>query len=108
MSNPQIDNEGNKYWYLNGKFHREDGPSVEYIDGTKYWHIEGKLHRIDGHAIENIIGDKLWYIEHKLHRMDGPAIEYSNGDKYWFYHGEQILCSSTEEFVRIIKLKAFW
>ena len=56
-----ISSDGNKYWYLNGKLHRVDGPAVECSDGTKYWYLNGKLHRVDG-----------------------PAIEYSNGDKYWF------------------------
>ena len=26
---------GTKYWYLNGKFHREDGPAIECANGTK-------------------------------------------------------------------------
>ena len=33
---------GTKFWYLNGKRHREDGPAVEYADGTKYWYLNGK------------------------------------------------------------------
>jgi hypothetical protein len=29
---------GNKSWELpNGKFHREDGPAVEYSNGSKQW-----------------------------------------------------------------------
>ena len=24
----EIDDYGNKYWYLNGKYHREDGPAL--------------------------------------------------------------------------------
>lgn len=27
----------------NGKFHRTDGPAIEYADGTKYWYLNGKL-----------------------------------------------------------------
>jgi hypothetical protein len=30
---------GTKFWYLNGKQHREDGPAVEYSDGTKFWYL---------------------------------------------------------------------
>ena len=30
---------GDKLWRLNGKFHREDGPAVEYAYGTKYWYL---------------------------------------------------------------------
>ena len=36
--------DGSKFWYLNGKHHREDGPAVEYADGTKYWYLNDKLH----------------------------------------------------------------
>ena len=32
-----VDANGTKYWSLNDKFHREDGPAVEYVDGTKRW-----------------------------------------------------------------------
>jgi hypothetical protein len=34
-----VGENGDKRWYLNGKFHREDGPAIEYADGTKYWFI---------------------------------------------------------------------
>jgi len=33
---------GAKFWYLNGKQHREDGPAVEYADGSKFWYLNGK------------------------------------------------------------------
>jgi hypothetical protein len=33
---------GDKWWYLNDKRHREDGPAVEYASGTKSWYINGK------------------------------------------------------------------
>lgn len=29
-------------WYLNGDFHREDGPAMVYCDGRKWWWLEGK------------------------------------------------------------------
>jgi hypothetical protein len=38
----QVYNNGYKYWYLNGKLHREDGPAIEYADGDKYWYLNGK------------------------------------------------------------------
>jgi hypothetical protein len=84
MKNGLVIENGIKCLYKNDILHREDGPSVEW-DSYKSWHINGKLHRIDG-----------------------PAIEFINGDKCWFYHGERINCTSTEEFLKIIKLKAFW
>jgi len=33
--------DGDKYWYLNGKLHREDGPAVEWADGYKSWYLNG-------------------------------------------------------------------
>ena len=33
---------GDKVWYLNGKFHREDGPALESANGNKYWYLNGE------------------------------------------------------------------
>ena len=33
---------GTKYWYLNGKLHREDGPAIESANGSKSWYLNGK------------------------------------------------------------------
>ena len=54
--------DGTKKWYLNGKFHREDGPAIEYADGAKEWYLKNKLHREDGPAIERVDGSKCWYL----------------------------------------------
>jgi len=51
---------------------------------------------------------KEWWIEGKRHRIDGAAIEYADGTKHWFYDGEEINCSSQEEFEKYVKNKAFW
>jgi antitoxin component YwqK of YwqJK toxin-antitoxin module len=79
---------GDKYWYLNGKRHREDGPADELSDGTKFWYLNGNRHREDGPAEEYNNGSKTWYLNGKLHREDGPAVEYSNGDKFWYLNGQ--------------------
>ena len=52
-------------WFLNGKYHREDGPAVEYADGTKSWWLNGKRHRVDSPAIEYADGSKAWYLNGK-------------------------------------------
>ena len=80
----EVNRFGDKHWYLNALYHREDGPAVEYSNGNKYWWINGKRHR-----------------------EDGPAIECSDGDKEWYYHGKQIDCKDNQEFLRMIKLIAF-
>ena len=54
---------GDKYWYLNGERHREDGAAVECVSGYKAWYLNGKRHREDGPAVENTNGDKRWYLD---------------------------------------------
>jgi hypothetical protein len=65
---------GTKYWKLNGDFHREDGPAIEYTDGARAWFINGQLHREDGPAIDYNDGNKQWHLN---------GIEYSTKEK-WF------------------------
>ena len=77
---------GNKYYYLNNRLHREDGPAIEYINGNKFWFINGNYHR------EN-----------------GPAIEYADSElKSWWVNGIEIPCRTQKEFERLMRLKAFW
>jgi hypothetical protein len=80
---------GSKMWYLNGQFHRTDGPAVEYADGTKVWYLNGQYHREDGPAIEFADGTKQWYLNYQLHRADGPAVEWPNGNNEWYLDGNQ-------------------
>ena len=69
-----------------------------YIDtyGTKRWYLNGEYHRTDGPAIEYSNGDKRWYLNGLQHRTDGPAIEHLNGNKEWFLNGEYL---SEEEYL---------
>ena len=67
----KVDDRGTKYWTLNGDFHREDGPAIEYRHGTKYWYLNGK---------------KLTEAEHKLktmtkHQQQTDIVEYT--DEYF-------------------------
>ena len=59
-----------------------------YPDGSKFWSINRKYHREDGPALEYANGDKFWYLNGKYHREDGPAIEWTNGSKEWFLNDE--------------------
>ena len=38
----RVYNNGTKYWYLNDKLHREDGPAIEFANGTKSWYLNDK------------------------------------------------------------------
>ena len=59
-----------------------------YANGDKEWRLNGKLHREDGPTIEYASGRKVWYLNGKCHREDGPAFEYADGDKRWALNGE--------------------
>jgi|TARA_R110000851_G_scaffold107800_2_gene228279 hypothetical protein len=79
--------EGTKTWYLDGKFHRDDGPAIIAIHGDTWWYLDGKLHRTDGPAIDYPDGTKQWYHQGSRHRTDGPAVEYPDGSKSWWLRG---------------------
>jgi hypothetical protein len=71
---------GGKYWYLDGKRHREDGPAIERAGGGKEWYLDGKRHREHGPAIERAEGTKRWYLDDKQiseaefnRRMNNPC-----------------------------------
>jgi len=83
------DKHGSKYYYVNNKFHREDGPAVEYADGIKVWYKNGLYHREDGPAIEYSDGNRCWYLNGLYHREDGPAIEYSDGNRCWYLNNKK-------------------
>jgi hypothetical protein len=68
----RIDKDGNKFWELNGKYHRTDGPAVDRYDKNNYWFQNGKLHRIDGPAIELSFAYKEW----RLNDIQYTIIEY--------------------------------
>ena len=82
--------DGTKCWFLNGEYHREDGPAIENTDGSKAWYLNGKRHREDGPAAEWTTGTKDWWLHGGRHREDGPAVEYLDGSKKWFLHNKQV------------------
>ncbi len=90
---------GSKYWYREGKPHREDGPAIEGIDGHKEWWIEGKPHREDGPACEYSDGVKVWCKEGRYHRLNGPALEYPDGSKEWWVEDKQYFQIIINDFV---------
>ena len=86
----EINKDGDKFYYSDKKmtrFHREDGPAIEWSDGSKHWWVNGLIHREDGPAVEYADGRKYWYVNGALHREDGPAIEYADGDTVWYLDG---------------------
>ncbi len=61
----KVNEDGDKFWYLNGQLHREDGPAREYADGSKSWWLNDQRHRVDGPACEWSDGHKSWYLNGK-------------------------------------------
>ena len=72
------------YYFLDGtvdkiwknekeRYHREDGPAVEYFNGIRKWFKNEKLHREDGPAFINTHGICFYYLN---------DIKYSKED-YW-------------------------
>jgi hypothetical protein len=55
-----------------------------------YLNDENRYHRTDGPAIEYVHGTKSWWVDGRLHRLDGPAVEWADGSKYWYVAGEWI------------------
>ena len=39
-----VNANGDKWWYLNGKCHRENGPAIEGANGDKFWYLNGKYY----------------------------------------------------------------
>jgi hypothetical protein len=66
----EIDEKGNKQWFLNGNLHREDGPACEWANGDKQWWLNGKRHREDGPAIELANGRKAWCLNGKRYNTN--------------------------------------
>lgn len=73
-----IDPSGTKTWWLNGEYHREDGPAIEYTNGDKYW-----------------------FLNDKRHREDGPAVELADGSKFWFLNGKELTETEFENYLFI-------
>ncbi len=63
---------------------------AEYSDRTKKWYLNGQWHRIDGPAVERSDGEKQWFLNGQWHRVDGPAIEWADGTKYWYLNDKKI------------------
>jgi hypothetical protein len=60
----KIDENGNRYWYKNGEFHRDnDLAAIIFSNGNKYWYKNGEFHR-DNDLPAVILarsGRKKWY-----------------------------------------------
>src|SRR5690606_18802809 len=67
-----IRNDGTEIWVRLNKYHREDGPAVNYPNGSCEWWRNGKLHREDGPAVIVSPGHFIFY----AHRILKPEEQH--------------------------------
>jgi hypothetical protein len=99
VDGPAICASDREEWFLNGRCSRPDGPSVVYFDGSRTeWWDDGKRHRIGGPAAVCGFGKfklEAHFVDGRPHREDGPALSYGN-DKLWCLNGHDIAFSIAE------------
>lgn len=78
---------GDRFWYYDGKLHRDDGPAILQSNGLEFWYQHGEKHRDDGPAVISSSLTEFWCQRGRLHRLDGPALINANGDKSWYRRG---------------------
>jgi hypothetical protein len=70
------DPEGDKWWSLNDKLHRENGPAVELCDGYKAWHKYGRYHNENGPA-------RIWASGKKEYWLNNSYYSNAFSDNEW-------------------------
>jgi hypothetical protein len=73
-----VDSEGDTVWRLNDRWHREDGPAIEWKNGDNFWYLNGAFHRDDGPAVEWHDGRNEWYLNGKQLSFD-TWLKQTNG-----------------------------
>jgi hypothetical protein len=79
---------GTVCYFLNGEYHRTDGPAIIWADGDEFYYQNGQRHREDGPAIIRTDGSKYYYQNGQRHREDGPAVIYPDGEEYYYLDGQ--------------------
>ena len=75
-----VTDDGSQSWYLNGEYHREDGPAVIGANGYQAWYLNGEYHREDGPAVIYADGPQFWYLngkeltEHEFNNRNRPCV----------------------------------
>jgi hypothetical protein len=89
----EMDVYGTKWWKnKDGKFHRLDGPAIEFTDGYKNWYVNGILHREDGPAVIDHIGENEWYLR---------GVRYKSKETFFEHLSEEAKskCLFSEDFL---------
>ena len=69
--------------FLNGQYHRENGPAIVWDDGSQEYYLNGKQHCDNGPAYIWDEFHQKYYLNGFLHRTDGPAIHWDSDDEYF-------------------------
>jgi hypothetical protein len=79
-----IDDNGNKYWHINGVPSRLDIslPYIEMSDGEKHYRLIN-----GGYKIINKLEEKWCNKDGLLHRDNDLPIMMKNGNKFWYING---------------------
>jgi hypothetical protein len=98
-----IDSDGTENWYDDyGKYHKEDGPAIIYVNGDISWYKHGEYHRLDGPAIIwHVHGTNYNYYAFLKYKLLNPNTNLQQMQG-WFIEG---INYSEEEFARIVKMK---
>ena len=85
-----VDAAGSQEWWVNGQWHRPDGPARIGADGSQEWWVNDQRHRPDGPAVIRADGTQAWWVNGQLHRLDGPAYIGANGSQEWWVNYQHI------------------
>ena len=93
----EVDGDGTKYYYKNGKYHRDgDKPAVIYSDGTKIYYKNGELHRdgdkpasIDRYGSKSYWKNGVIYTKEQVEKMEEMRTRILNRTvkrcaRYWY------------------------
>jgi len=73
----EVYSSGRIFWHKPGTdtIHRDDGPAVVYNDGQMWWYQNGKIHREDGPAIVDPKGEQFWSLDGTPYTEEQHAAE---------------------------------
>ena len=92
-----VKTNGDKYWYLNDKLHREEGPAIELIAGGMAWYLDGNKVKCSSqqefakHLKIVKTADEKKYFDVKVEAMLPATLTY------------RILASNAEEALQLSK-----
>ena len=76
------DQYGNQFWYKDDKYHRDDDfPAVIRADGTYIWYIDGIFHRENGPAVMYTNGVNFWWLDGVNYDFDEWCLELNKSPK---------------------------